>query len=136
MEAGSRASAANWKRHWSLPLPVAPWAKASAPTSRATCRQILEISGRAIDVPSRYDAFVLGLPLQDGKGEVAAQFLLGIDHPRRAGADVAGLLQDGLAVFAGLAQVHIDRMNVVALVHEPNQEGPTYPNHRNRQVRN
>ena len=30
------------------------------------------------------DALVLRLPLQDGKGEVAAQFLLGVDDPRRA----------------------------------------------------
>ena len=50
---GSSASAASWKRHWSFPLPVAPWAYASAPTSRATCKQTFEISGRAIDVPSR-----------------------------------------------------------------------------------
>ena len=50
---GASASAASWKRHWSFPLPVAPWANASAPTSRATSRHFLVISGRAIDVPSR-----------------------------------------------------------------------------------
>ena len=33
--------------------PVAPWTKASAPTSRATSTQIFAMSGRAIDVPSR-----------------------------------------------------------------------------------
>ena len=50
---GSSASAASWNRHWSFPLPVAPWANAFAPTSRATCKQPLAISGRAIDVPSK-----------------------------------------------------------------------------------
>ena len=41
------------KRTWSLPLPVAPWATASAPVSRAISIRRLEISGRAIEVPSR-----------------------------------------------------------------------------------
>src|SRR3954462_13775648 len=50
---GSNASAANWNRHWSFPLPVAPCANAFAPTSRATRKQAFAINGRAIDVPSR-----------------------------------------------------------------------------------
>ncbi len=65
------------------------------------------------------DAFVLRLPLQDGKGEIAAQFLLGVDDPGRAGPDVPGLLQNRLAIFAGLPQIDVDGVNVVALFHQP-----------------
>ena len=65
------------------------------------------------------DAFVLGLPLQHGEGEVAAQFLLGVDDPGRLGADVPGLLQNRLAILARLAQVDVHGVDVVALVHQP-----------------
>ena len=41
-------------RTWSLPLPVAPWETASPPTSSAISIWRLAISGRAIEVPSRY----------------------------------------------------------------------------------
>ena len=65
------------------------------------------------------DAFIFCLPLQDGKGEIAAEFLLGVDDPGRAGPDLAGLLQNGLAVFAGLPQIDVDGVDIVALFHEP-----------------
>ena len=42
------------KRTWSLPLPVAPWLTASAPTCLAISIWRLAISGRAMEVPSRY----------------------------------------------------------------------------------
>jgi hypothetical protein len=51
--AGSIATAASWNRHWSLPFPVAPWAKTVAPRLFAMSTQTLLMSGRAIDVPSR-----------------------------------------------------------------------------------
>jgi hypothetical protein len=50
---GSIASAASWKRHWSLPLPVAPCANTVAPSLCAMSTQTLLISGLAIEVPSR-----------------------------------------------------------------------------------
>ena len=62
------------------------------------------------------DLFVLRLPLQDGKGEIAAQFLAGVDDLRRAGADLPRLLEDRLAVFAGLAQIDVHCVDVVALI--------------------
>ena len=64
-------------------------------------------------------AFVLGLPLQHGKGEVAAQFLLGVDDPGRLGPDVPRLLQNRLAILARLPEVDVHGMDVVALVHQP-----------------
>ena len=66
---GLSASAANWNRHWSFPLPVAPCTNVSAPTSRATCKQTLAISGRAIDVPSRYIPSYLACHCITGKAK-------------------------------------------------------------------
>ena len=65
------------------------------------------------------DAFIFCLPLQDRKGEIAAKLFLGVDDPGRAGPDVPGLLQNGLAIFAGLPQIDVDGVNIVALFHEP-----------------
>ena len=42
------------KRTWSLPLPVAPWLIASAFVAAAMSIRCFAISGRAIDVPSKY----------------------------------------------------------------------------------
>src|SRR5262249_6910872 len=67
-------------------------------------------------------AFVFGLPLHDRKGEIAAELLLGIDIACRFGAAVFGLLQDRLAVFARLAEIDIDGVDVVALVLEPAED--------------
>ena len=54
VKSGARAANAPSKRTWSLPLPVQPWHKASAPTLRAISTCALAITGRAIDVPSKY----------------------------------------------------------------------------------
>ena len=69
--------------------------------------------------PEQIYLFILCLPCQDGKGEVAAEFFAGVDDAGRRGAAVACLLHDRLAVFAGLAEINIDRMDLVALVLEP-----------------
>ena len=45
-------------------------------------------------------AFVLRLPLEDGKGEVAAEFFLGVDEAGGFGADLPCLFKNRLAVFA------------------------------------
>ena len=45
---------ASSKRIWSLPLPVAPWQIATAPSLRAISTSFLAIRGLAIDVPRRY----------------------------------------------------------------------------------
>ena len=50
---GASAAYVSSKRTWSFPLPVAPWATASAPSLSATSTWARAISGRAIDVPSR-----------------------------------------------------------------------------------
>ena len=68
------------------------------------------------------DALVLGLPLQHGKGKVAAQLFAGVDDPGDFGAAGAGLGQGRLAVLAGLPQVDVDRVDVVALVLKPAQD--------------
>ena len=51
---GMSAYAPSSKRTWSLPLPVAPWEMASAPVFFAISTMCFAMSGRAIDVPSRY----------------------------------------------------------------------------------
>ena len=43
---GARALVATSKRTWSLPLPVQPWATASAPWARATATRCFTITGR------------------------------------------------------------------------------------------
>ena len=50
---GASARKVNSKRTWSLPLPVAPWATASQPVSRATSAWCLAMRGRARAVPNR-----------------------------------------------------------------------------------
>ena len=45
---------ASSKRIWSLPLPVAPWQIATAPSFLAISTNFLAIPGRAIEVPKRY----------------------------------------------------------------------------------
>ena len=66
-------------------------------------------------------AFVLGLPLQRGKGKVAAQFLAHVDDPRADGSRVPRLLQDRFPVLAGLSEIDIDRMDLVTLLLQPSQ---------------
>ena len=51
---GARALIPSSKRIWSLPLPVAPWQIATAPSLRAISTNFLAIAGRAMDVPRRY----------------------------------------------------------------------------------
>ena len=63
--------------------------------------------------------FVFRLPLEHGEGKIAAKLLLGVDDAGGAGADVAGLFQNRLAIFARLPQIDVDGVNVVALFHEP-----------------
>jgi hypothetical protein len=56
MTSRSGASAANdvSKRTWSLPLPVQPWATASAPASRAAATTFSAMRGRASEDTSGY----------------------------------------------------------------------------------
>ncbi len=65
---------------------------------------------------------ILGLPLEDWKGEVATQLLAGVDDAGTLGSAGAGLGQRGLAVLAGLAQVDVDRVDLVALVLQPAED--------------
>ena len=46
---GARARVDTSKRTWSLPLPVQPWATASAPNSRAAATRCFTITGRESD---------------------------------------------------------------------------------------
>ncbi len=67
------------------------------------------------------DAFVLGLPLQNREGEIAAQLFAGVHNPGALGAVGAGFGQRGLAILARLTQIDIDRVDFVALVLQPAQ---------------
>ncbi len=51
---GARARRLTSKRTWSLPLPVQPWATASAPNSRAAATRWRVITGRDSDDTSGY----------------------------------------------------------------------------------
>ena len=51
---GASALTVSSKRTWSLPLPVAPCAMASAPSCLAISTSFFAMIGRAKDVPSRY----------------------------------------------------------------------------------
>jgi hypothetical protein len=51
---GAKALMVNSKRTWSLPLPVQPWAMASAPSLSAISTIRLAMMGRANEVPRRY----------------------------------------------------------------------------------
>ena len=53
-KSGARALMPSSKRIWSLPLPVAPWQMAVAPSLRAISTRRLAMPGRAIEVPKRY----------------------------------------------------------------------------------
>ena len=53
-KSGASAAAVSSKRTWSLPLPVAPWAMASAFSALAISTMRLAINGRAIEVPRKY----------------------------------------------------------------------------------
>ena len=52
------------KRTWSLPLPVAPCETASAPTCLAISIWRFAMSGRAMEVPSRYTPSYSAFALQ------------------------------------------------------------------------
>ena len=121
LTAGSRASAASWKRHWSLPFAGGAVGVGVGPDFAGDLQADLGNQRPGDRRAQQIDAFVLGLPLQHGKGEIAAKLLAGVDDAGRLGPDVAGLLQDGLAVFAGLPQVDVHAVDVVALVHQPAQ---------------
>ena len=53
-KSGASAAAVSSKRTWSLPLPVAPWAMASAFSFFAISTMRLAMSGRAMLVPRKY----------------------------------------------------------------------------------
>ena len=52
-KSGARDLMLSSKRIWSLPLPVAPWQMAAAPSLRAMSTRHLAMAGRAMEVPSR-----------------------------------------------------------------------------------
>ena len=101
---------------------MAPWANASAPTSSRGLEALLGDQRPGNRSAQQVHALVLGLPLEHGEGEIAAQLLLGVDDPGRAGADAPGLVEDRLPVLARLAQVHVHAVDVVPLFHQPTQD--------------
>ncbi len=64
-------------------------------------------------------AFVLRLPLEHRKREVAAQLLLSIDNPGRCRAALPGFRQNRVAILARLTEIDVHRVDVVAFVLEP-----------------
>ncbi len=68
------------------------------------------------------DVFVFGLPLQDRVGEITAEFFASIDELGGLGSDIAGLLHDGITIFAGLTEVDIHAMHIVAFILKPSDQ--------------
>ena len=62
---GAKRLMASSNRTWSLPLPVAPWAMASAPSASAISASFLPMTGRAKAVPSRYFSYLASI-MTDG----------------------------------------------------------------------
>ena len=54
LKSGASALIPSSKRIWSFPLPVAPWQIAEAPSFLAISTSFFAITGRAMEVPSRY----------------------------------------------------------------------------------
>src|ERR1700694_1636114 len=65
---GARARVDNSKRTWSFPLPVQPWATASAPWARAASTRCLTMIGRDSDEISGDFTSYLWLSAGDGGG--------------------------------------------------------------------
>ena len=63
---GASARVDTSKRTWSLPLPVQPWATASAPYSRAAATRCLAMSGRESDDTKGYFPSYLALARRAG----------------------------------------------------------------------
>ena len=70
------------KRTWSLPLPVQPWATASAPKRRAASTRCLTMTGRDSDETSGYLPSYRALARRAGRHEVAGELLAAVDHHR------------------------------------------------------
>src|SRR5579863_1988230 len=70
----------------------------------------------------KINTLVLRLPLQYRESEVEAKLFAGVYDLRRAGADIARFLENGLPVFARLPQIDIDGMKVISFVDQPSQD--------------
>jgi hypothetical protein len=67
-------------------------------------------------------SLVAGLPLHDGKGEVATEFFANVHDFRLHGPAVARLLEDRLPILARLPEVDIHRHHLIALLDEPAED--------------
>ena len=123
---GARARVDTSKRTWSLPLPVQPWATASAPCWRAAATRCLTMTGRDSDEISGYLPSYLALACRAGRHEVAGELLPAVDDDRLDRAGGQGPAADGVPV-AALADVggHGDHLDAELLDH---------PAHRHRRV--
>jgi len=95
-------------RTWSLPLPVAPWATASAPVSRATATWCLAMIGRATLVPQQVIRLVRGMGAEHGKAELLGELLAQVFDDHLIGPAGAGFLFDA-AQFVTLAKIGGER---------------------------
>ena len=105
---GARARVDTSKRTWSLPLPVQPWATASAPCWRAAATRCLTMTGRDSAETSGYLPSYRALALRAGAHEVVGELLAAVDDDGLDRAGGQGPLPDGVPV-AALADVGGER---------------------------
>ena len=115
---GASARVDTSKRTWSLPLPVQPWATASASWVRAAATRCLTMTGRDSADTKRVSPLVHGVGLERGDAEVAGELLPGVDHDGVDGTGGQRPLAHGVEV-AALADVagHGDDLGVELLDH-------------------
>ena len=92
------------KRTWSLPLPVAPWAMASAPVSRGDLDQAFGDQRPGDRGAEQIDALVKGIGAEHRKDEIADEFLADILDIDLADAQHLGLAPRRLQ-FLALAEI-------------------------------
>ena len=116
---GSSACTATSKRTWSLPLPVQPWATASARSRFATSTSSCAISGPRERGGQGIDALVLGVGLEAGPDELADETVARVHDVRARGARAHGAIGDALAQRAA-ADVDGERHDLdVVLLAQP-----------------
>ena len=72
--------------------------------------------------PQQVDRLVLRSPREHREGKIATQFVAHIDDARRRRTGLEGFLQSGFTILAGLTQVHVQAMHLVALLEQPAQD--------------
>ena len=75
-----------------------------------------------MDVPQQVDPFVFRLPRQDRECEIAAQLFPDVDNLCRGRTNVLRFPHDLFAIFTRLAEIDVNSMHLVTLIHQPTED--------------